>query len=731
MGNPMHAAIAQDSLKACSSGSASSIRRISRRSLASSLSDSTNWPISVFHLPSNPTNSTTTTTNNNTNINNGTTNGIQGNQSDLAALSIPDPELRPPSVSAMTYSLFADTRGHVANRTAARSLYMGTNLPSFLASPDGNTNSSLSDDYTYSGYGGLTSDRTSFLNMRQPEFPDDSSDVQSQSQSPRVELSLQAPLAEPFGIQFTASSLASPTTTTALSSTATIPMINTSTALNADPHPTSVATYASAVAGLLPSNGQCVVWEHPRRQLLSIQSREVAAAAAAAAAAAVRQSQDSAAATARQQHALGDADLAVEQSIMDSFGHISESSSLTARAAGISFGGAGSSRTRPNNVTVDDLEQLIIRQLRPRAFNLLLSNSFGAPLRHLVSSNHSTGSSDSGNIGSDSDTTQPSSIEGVMERLRRQLRNSSTLQFQNGDDRTHRRRTVAVVHSSNDRSTSVDRSPRPNSGIGRGGNSSSVVPERPSMRSQGSTVMAVDSSAFHQPFPAAISPFTATSLLLDASENTTTGTTATATTATTTSTTRLDQAFPLDLPLTSALQSRSNRLPTARHLLVMPTLPVQPSIPTNSPSASHALSSVALASPLQNGPEVAELHHHAAELPRFTIPTEIPSVNVQRWTALQPTHHLQPTSATHNDTAFSVASATDSTMPTPAQLNRRVFMDVLRDGVSVYEPDSSLDWGSSLDIHSSTPLSSDGSNTSIRPFAEPLSGSDSAPGQTI
>ncbi|KAJ1330737.1 hypothetical protein BSLG_009189 [Batrachochytrium salamandrivorans] len=703
MGNPMHAAIAQDSLKACSSGSASSIRRISRRSLASSLSDSTNWPISVFHLPR--------------------------NQLDLAALSIPDPELRPPSVSAMTYSLFADTRGHVANRTAARSLYMGTNLPSFLASPDGNTNSSLSDDYTYSGYGGLTSDRTSFLNMRQPEFPDDSSDVQSQSQSPRVELSLQAPLAEPFGIQFTASSLASPTTTTALSSTATIPMINTSTALNADPHPTSVATYASAVAGLLPSNGQCVVWEHPRRQLLSIQSREVAAAAAAAAAAAVRQSQDSAAATARQQHALGDADLAVEQSIMDSFGHISESSSLTARAAGISFGGAGSSRTRPNNVTVDDLEQLIIRQLRPRAFNLLLSNSFGAPLRHLVSSNHSTGSSDSGNIGSDSDTTQPSSIEGVMERLRRQLRNSSTLQFQNGDDRTHRRRTVAVVHSSNDRSTSVDRSPRPNSGIGRGGNSSSVVPERPSMRSQGSTVMAVDSSAFHQPFPAAISPFTATSLLLDASENTTTGTTAT--TATTTSTTRLDQAFPLDLPLTSALQSRSNRLPTARHLLVMPTLPVQPSIPTNSPSASHALSSVALASPLQNGPEVAELYHHAAELPRFTIPTEIPSVNVQRWTALQPTHHLQPTSATHNDTAFSVASATDSTMPTPAQLNRRVFMDVLRDGVSVYEPDSSLDWGSSLDIHSSTPLSSDGSNTSIRPFAEPLSGSDSAPGQTI
>ncbi|KAL2919639.1 hypothetical protein HK105_200553 [Polyrhizophydium stewartii] len=89
------------------------------------------------------------------------------------------------------------------------------------------------------------------------------------------------------------------------------------------------------------------------------------------------------------------------------------------------------------NMSVDELEQLVIRQLRPRAFNLLIGSTLSSRGRYYPSALE-----DSADAGPDVPSL---SIEDVMERLRRQLRNSSTQLDQSSDDRAHRRRRAAMA----------------------------------------------------------------------------------------------------------------------------------------------------------------------------------------------------------------------------------------------------------------------------------------------
>ena len=152
-----------------------------------------------------------------------------------------------------------------------------------------------------------------------------------------------------------------------------------------------------------PETDLCHKGDHPRRKLLSIQDDE---------------------------SAMDLQSLRVDDE---------EDTMLDHRVASMSSNRTQRSRTAGRqDITVDDLEALIIRQLRPRALNMLFTGNannrsryFGSDLPQTV---HSSGDSADG---------ASSSVEGIMDRLRRQLRHASTLQYQNGEDRVHRRRAMA------------------------------------------------------------------------------------------------------------------------------------------------------------------------------------------------------------------------------------------------------------------------------------------------
>ncbi|EGF82451.1 hypothetical protein BATDEDRAFT_86643 [Batrachochytrium dendrobatidis JAM81] len=328
----------------------------------------------------------------------------------MSSIPVPEP-------SSSIDASFSDSMLHLSNSRAFRTITLG----SLIARSEVNPNSLVSDSYTYTGFGSYAGQRSSFFHMRQPAFPDEMSENLSQSSSP--------------GIGYRQQSIASDIPQSSL------------TARN------RTASGFSSLSSS-PVLERCPMWEHPRRMLLEIQQRELH----------INQQHPLRRANAVRRSTSEESDTANGQPVLEFLEYPEEYPDEGAENRSFGSGsGSGARTTRiRSNVTVDDLEQLIIRQLRPRTFNLLLGSSATVSRRNRASASPNLSLQEQSNSINESESGQSLSIEGVMERLRRQLRNSSTQQLQNSDDRVHRRRVGTTVVT--DRSSALASNQQGNSG---------------------------------------------------------------------------------------------------------------------------------------------------------------------------------------------------------------------------------------------------------------------------
>ncbi|KAI8921811.1 hypothetical protein BC831DRAFT_437569 [Entophlyctis helioformis] len=286
---------------------------------------------------------------------------------------------------------------------------------------------------------------SSFLYPQYPDTSDDLSDILSQASSSPGPVQ---PLATPSFVANTSAPTVRPTySAVAASRSALVDALR--------PAGMGGMTIDAQVEAGWPGSDSCPPWVHPRRWLLYVQEQEAAA------------SQENAAYAARLGRPL--ASPGHNTSASSSHGtHFSPQNYITRLHNDYNGSGSmqvdserASQRSSNTNVSVDDLGDLIIRHLRPRAFNLLFGTAsgnrigryygpYGHPDDDMGSGTGGLGlNSSSVGLGNSSDLLDldtTSSIEGVMERLRRQLRNSSTQlqQQQDSEDRPHRRRSSAL-----------------------------------------------------------------------------------------------------------------------------------------------------------------------------------------------------------------------------------------------------------------------------------------------